>query len=282
VNTYQNNSVTTVHLGLRTVVALFAMIISGFAVAQSTAWTTHPSLQDRWNFQLGVFVPSVDTKARLNSSTRAIGTEISFEDDLGFSDRETTGAFLGSVRLGERWRIEAEYLPLRRSSSRAVSRTINWGDNVYTVGTVVSGDFDSDVFRISGGYSFIKDAKKELGISLGLHATDFKISLAATGVGGQTADTLAPLPTIGVYGAYAFTPRWLVSGRLDYLSLNYGDYDGSLVNFNVGVDYRFSRNFGVGIAYRYVDYDLIVTKSKFNGSVNYQFNGPLLYVVGSF
>jgi opacity protein-like surface antigen len=277
-----NDIAIPVGLALQAALALLAMLACGLAAAQTAAWATHPSLQDRWNFQLGVFIPSVDTKARLNSSTRAIGTEISFEDDLGFSDRETTGAFLGSVRLGERWKIEAEYLPLRRSSSRAVSRTINWGDNVYTVGTVVSGDFDSDVIRISGGYSFIKDAQKELGISLGLHATDFKISLAATGVGGQTADTLAPLPTIGVYGAYAFTPRWLVSGRLDYLSLNYGDYDGSLVNFNVGVDYRFSRNFGVGIGYRYVDYDLTVSKSKFNGSVNYQFNGPLLYVVGSF
>jgi hypothetical protein len=42
------------------------------------------------------------------------------------------------------------------------------------------------------------------------------------------------------------------------------------------------RNFGLGAAYRYFDCDLNVTKSSFNGGVNYRFCGPLLYAVSSF
>jgi opacity protein-like surface antigen len=49
-----------------------------------------------------------------------------------------------------------------------------------------------------------------------------------------------------------------------------------------GVDYRFTRNSGVGLAYRYVDYDLTATRSSFTGSVKYEFSGPMLYVIGSF
>ena len=69
---------------------------------------------------------------------------------------------------------------------------------------------------------------------------------------------------------------------MDYFSLNYDDYDGSLVSVYAGVDYRFTRNFGVGIAYRYIDYDLTVNKSKFNGGVDYQFHGPMVYITASF
>ena len=262
--------------------ALLGLTMCSLAAAQDASWNVHPALQDRWNFQLGAFFSKVDTSAHLNSSTRALGTQISFENDLGFSDSKTVPSFLGSVRLGDRWKIEGEYLALNRSSSAAIGRTINWGDKTYTFGTVVSSDFDSDIYRLSAGYSFVKDDKAELGVALGLHVTDFKLSLNASGIGGQTGDTLAPLPTIGVYGAYAFTPRWLLSGRVDYFSLNYQDYDGRLLNFSAGVDYRFARNFGVGAGYRYVDYDLTATKTKFEGGVNYNFKGPMLYLVGSF
>ena len=37
--------------------------------------------------------------------------------------------------------------------------------------------------------------------------------------------------TIGFYGSYALTPRWLLSGRVDFFSLNYNDYDGSLTAY---------------------------------------------------
>jgi hypothetical protein len=231
---------------------------------------------------VGAYAPNADTTAFLNGPTGARGTSVNFEDDLNLADRKTVPALLASLRLGERWRVEGEYFSLRRNGASAIARTIDWGGNTYGAGTTVDSTFDSDVFRLSLGYSFVKDGRRELGAVLGLHATDFSASLAATGVGVRTGDGLAPLPTIGVYGAYAFTPKWLLSGRLDYFSTNYNDYDGSLVNFNIGVDYRFTRHFGVGLAYRHVDYDVTATKTSFNGGMNYKFRGPMLYGVASF
>ena len=110
---------------------------------------------------------------------------MNFENDLGFSDTKTVPAFLADVRLGERWKIEFEYIGLSRDSSVAINRTLNWGDRSYAIGEVVSSEFDSDVYRLSGGYSFIKDSQKELGVTLGLHVTDFKLGLAATGIGDR-------------------------------------------------------------------------------------------------
>src|SRR5580765_3899993 len=161
---------------------LLGMTFCGFAAAQGTGGI-HPALTDKWNFQLGAYRPKLDTTAFLNSSTGARGTQLSFEDDLGYDDTKTMPAFLAAVRLGERWKLEFEYLSLSRDSSRPISRTINWGDRSYTVGTVVSSDFDSNIYRLSAGYSFIKTNQAELGVALGLHVTDFSLGLAATAIG---------------------------------------------------------------------------------------------------
>ena len=222
------------------------------------------------------------TTARLDSTTLGAGTSVSFEDDLGLDDREVSVSILGKLRLGERWRIEGEYFALNRSGTRVINKTINWGGNIYPIGITVDSEFDSDIYRLSAGYSFIKSTEAELGVALGLHVTDFTMSLAGANVARRTGDALAPLPTIGIYGSYAFTPRWLLTGRVDFFSFSYNDYDGSLVNAVAAVDYRFTRNFGIGLGYRYVDYDLDVTKSSFSGAVQYRFSGPVLYLVGSF
>lgn len=267
--------------GLRVGLAIVGMFTCGAAIAQE-AWTSHPALQDRWTLQLGAYYPNVETNASLNSTGGRVNAAVNFEDDLNLADRKALPTFLGSVRLGQSWKIEAEYFSLNRSASNTINRTINWGDNTYNVGTTVSGEFNSDVYRLSAGYSFVKDNQKELGVALGLHVTDFETALSASGIAARRADALAPLPTIGLYGAYAFTPKWLLSGRVDYFSLNYGDYDGSLSNFTAGVDYRFTRHFGAGLAYRYIKYDVDVNKTNFNGNVNYKFSGPMFYAVASF
>ena len=266
----------------RALLAMAGSMAAGHALAQQPGWTTHPALQDRWSIQVGLYTPNVNTTARLNGSGGRIGTEINFEEDLGYADRKDMPAVLASVRLGERWRVEAEYLSLRRENTHALSASIDWGDHTYTLGTTVRSEFNSDIFRLSGGYSFIKDAQKEFGVALGLHVTDFSASIAAASTGSDTGEALAPLPTLGFYGAYAFTPKWLLSGRVDVFSLKYQEYDGALTNATIGVDYRFFRNFGAGAAYRYIDYDLSVTKTRFSGGINYRFSGPLLYLVSSF
>src|SRR5688572_2196401 len=259
--------------------ALFLFLAGGIASAQQIA---HPGLTDRWTLQIGAYSPQVDTTASLNGTGGRVGTSINFEEDLNLTDRKTMPSILASVRLGERWKIEAEYLYLRRSGTRAISRTINWGDNTYPIGATVSSEFDSDIYRLSVGWSFIKDSQRELGVVLGVHATDFSASLSSATGGIRSGDTLAPLPTIGLYGAYAFTPKWLLSGRIDYFSLKYEDYDGSLANLSIGVDYRVARNFAIGLGWRHIDYDVDVTKPNFTGGVRYKFNGPALYGVLSF
>jgi hypothetical protein len=214
--TFETVRATAMHPGARAALALLAMAFCGCAAAQQADLKVHPALQDRWSFQLGAFAPSMSTDASLNGSGGKVGTSVSFEDDLNLADRKTLPTFLASARLGERWKIEFEYLTLHRSGTRNISKSINWGDISFPVNASVSSEFDSDIYRLSAGYSFVKNDKEEMGAALGLHVTDFTASLGAAAFGTKSSETLAPLPTIGAYGAYAFTPQWLLSGRVDY------------------------------------------------------------------
>src|SRR5262245_29095215 len=84
---------------LRHGLLIMGFFVAGAAAAQDAGWSVHPALTDRWSLQLGVYLPKVETNAYLNSTTRARGTDISFEDDLGLDDRKAMPAVLGSVRL---------------------------------------------------------------------------------------------------------------------------------------------------------------------------------------
>jgi hypothetical protein len=249
---------------------------------EPAAWNVHPSLRDKWNIQVGIFAPKINTTARLDDATTGTGTSVSFENDLGLADRKVSGTFLASVRLGEWWKLEAEYFSLQRSNSQTLNRTIVWGGDTFPVNTAVNAEFNSDTYRLSGGYAFVRDGQSEFGATFGLHATNISATLSAAGVATRKGEAMAPLPTIGVYGAYALSPNWLLSGRIDYFSMNNDKIDGSLVNINTGAEYRVSRHFGVGAGYRYVDVDLSVTGSNLTVSVISKFSGPTLFAVASF
>jgi len=106
--------------------------------------------------------------------------------------------------------------------------------------------------------------------------------MAAAPAQTRRKDFLAPLPTVGVYGTFEVMPHVTINARADYLSLGVGDYDGSILNAQAAVSYRFTDNFGIGVGYRYVDYGLDVEKDTYVASFDYQFNGPSIFIEAGF
>ena len=69
-----------------------------------------------------------------------------------------------------------------------------------------------------------------------------------------------------------------MNARLDWLSLTIDDYSGRLINTETSVSYSIHKNIDVGLSYRLVNYRVRVNKDDWNGKVNYQFNGPSIFV----
>jgi hypothetical protein len=100
--------------------------------------------------------------------------------------------------------------------------------------------------------------------------------------GTVSASTTVPLPLIGVSADWYVMPRWKISSSLSGMAAEIGDIDGSISVFTLGTDYMFTRNLGLGMSYLYSNIDADVSKSDFNGNINFVNNAVLLYAALKF
>ena len=255
------------------------MSLSAMAAAQAPV---NPVLQDKFYFAIGAFSPKTTTEAQLNSSSLGIGTNITFEDSLDMEGRKAVPSFVGRMRLGEHWRIEAEYFALNRNGNRVIERDIQWGDVVFPANAQVSSSFDFSDLRVSVGYSFFKRTDKELGVAVGFHVASYDVSLATASSGNQQEDVLAPLPVLSVYGQFALTEEWAVGGRLDRFSLSYDKFDGRLTSLGLDVTWQPFRHVGFGLAYRSLFISMEADDGDKTLKFKQTFEGPMLFMSASF
>jgi hypothetical protein len=277
----------------------FAMVrkylAAGLALGGLAGTALAETPTDQYWIGLSYFYPTITSTARVDVPGTRLGTTIRLEDELGLADRKGTPYLLTGMRIGSNWRIEFEYYALNRDASRTSDRSFDVGDVTFNTSTTISSKFDTGIYRLTGGYAFIRTPTAEFGGSVGLHVTDFKLQLSGLGTvttsggGSATASAqreertaLVPLPTLGIYGSYVFADQFVLRGRVDYLSLTYEKYHGSLVNWFGGFDWRFVKNFGAGVGYRYVNYKLTSTNTHVYGEINYNFKGPTIYLEAAF
>lgn len=242
---------------------------------------------DKVWFELGAYWPDVDSHVRVQSTVLPLpAAEIDLEGDLALEDRQTLAAISGGVRIGPRLVVGADYYTLKRSATRSVEREIVFDDVSYPIGASVTSGFDSDIYRLTIGYDFVRSDRAEIGAAIGLHATRFDVSISgAARIGNVSAGTqvrrrriFAPLPTLGLFAHVAVLPRVTANARVDYMSLGIDDYRGRLINTQAALSYRFTRNVGLGVMYRYVDYTVRADKARWEGRLSYRFHGPAAFL----
>ena len=259
------------------------IILAGAAApaAAQDVVPTHPALTDRFYLGAGAFVPRTSTSAQLTSRA-GIGTIVDFEETLGMKTGKTVPAGFARWRFGERWRLEGEYFQLNRSGQRSIDRTIEFGDSTYPINANLQSNFDFSDLRLSVGYSFFRTRDKEIGVGLGLHVAAYDISLTNNAIGTEQEDVTAPLPVLSFYGQFALTDRWAVGARMDWLSLSYENYDGSLTSLGIDVMYQPFRHVGFGLGYRNLFIDMKAEKNGRHLKLDQSFQGPMLFMNVSF
>jgi opacity protein-like surface antigen len=267
--------------------ALLRLAVVGLLAGSSSAALAQRA-DDTFYLKGGAFISQLNSNLRIDSnSTGAIGTEISFEKDLGLGGTSVGPYALAGWRFSKHFRFEFEYFTLERNATATIDRQIRFGETVYPVnGSITSGLF-TDVYRFSVGWSFLHGDDYELGANLGIYLNDFGAFVegqgTVDGVGSATLsreqrDQLVPLPTLGVYGRYDINKVWSLNGRVDYFSVKIDQYKGSIIDVSGGISARVTKNIGIGADFRYVDYGLRATATDFTGQVNYNFYGPFLFV----
>lgn len=261
---------------------LFGIALAAALPAAAEEPPIHPALRDTFYLGVGAFFPKTNTQATLTSNQTGVGTTVDFEQSLDMERSKTVPTLIGRWRFGGRWRVDAEYFELNRSSERRIDQQIQWGDQAFPVNADVSTKFNFSDLRVSVGYAFFQRPDKELGVGVGLHVASYDVSLSTTNSGSQAEDVLAPLPVLSVYGQFALTEHWAVGMRLDRFSLSYDKYEGSLTSLGLDLLYQPFRHVGLGVGYRSLAINAEAKGDSATLKMRQTFEGPLLYLNASF
>lgn len=264
--------------------AIFVVLLA-LSVADASAQADdaeHPILSDRFLVAAGIFFPDKDFEVTVNGNDPGQG--IDFDEAFKVDKSESTGALTLRWRFGEKWEIQGQYWTTSDSGTALLEEDLYWRDVVLEAGTFASARAGIDIARIFFGRRFSTGPSHEFGAGIGLHWLQIKASiegqimtnLGDTEVYRSAAEADLPLPNIGAWYTYAWSPKWALVSRVDWLSASIGDYSGGLWNAQLGVNWAVFRNFGVTASYNYFQLDGDVTEDTWNGSVKTTQNGPFL------
>jgi hypothetical protein len=255
-------------------------------------------LDNRFQLRLGEFFPNLDSSVRMDADFGRPGDGLDFERDLGLSDSKET--FYGGVswRFSPRHILELEYFDFARGGITTADRAWDIGNTTVLATGQIASTIDMRITRLTYQYMLLKDSKKEMSIMLGTHIARFSTSLALSGdlfVNGtpvfvlpeqaivEVAKTELPLPHLGFNMNYAFTPRLTGTAMLLGFALEIDDYDGSLVEANLALQYRIGQHFGIGGGLK--AFFLDVTENRNNivdFKSDFDFYGPAIFATFTF
>lgn len=264
------------------VVVSFLSLARTATAEESEHIPDHPMLSDAWYLSAGALWADSNVTANLNRGAIGAGALIDFEDDMGLKESNLIGLFDARWYFARRWLLEVEYFKLDRDHEKQVQRVIDWGDLNVPVDAFAKGSFNIEDFRVSFGYSFFRSKDKEVGVGLGAHVAKLEAGLETRNFGSDVASQTAPLPFLSLYARMALTDRWLLSMRVDRLSLDTGDIDGSVFSSGLDVIYQPWRHFNIGLGFRDINFQISSTSDDWRGKAQIQQSGPTLFVGATF
>ncbi len=264
----------------RVSLAVAALLMTQSALAQDFI----KGGQDTFTFNVGGIVNRFDTRVALNG-TSSTGTVLDMETN-GLSSNTSSLEVSGTWRFADRHRLDLLYYNASRSGNYQATSDITVGGQVISAGSSVLTETQGKYFLAGYRYSFYKTEAVELGGVLGLYGIDFNYKVIGTNLNGGAAkvvtassSTTLPLPLLGVSADWYVQPRWRVSSSLMGLSTNVGETDGSVRVLQLGTDYMLTRNWGMGLSFLQSKVNVNVTKSDFDGRLDWTNRSVLLYAM---
>lgn len=238
-------------------------------VTAAASQERNPALDETLTLRLGPLFSSFDT------TIKVLGQEAKSDEDIDVN--EVNFAAYGLWRITERIRLEAGYSGIDQDSDVTI-------DNVPGLG--LTNKFETSVARFALGYAIYRGDSSEFGVDLGINYTTIKnttrFAIPGTELREEGLDVSEPLPTIGLFFNYAFNEKWYFTSRAGAFTFDIGDIDGTIIDVWAGVEVRPWQHFGAGLAFLYNSADVDIKDDNLTYDVDYDYYGPLLYLVVGF
>ena len=265
--------------------SILLMSLAGTVIAQDSAY--HPALSDNFMFAAGAFRSDNTFKIRAEGRTN-LGDRIDFGDSVGVDSSNTLGHAQLRWKFGRerKWSIAGQYFSNDATGDATLDEDVNWQNITFREGTFAEGGVKLKVARLFLSRSFVKNEQHDFGVGLGIHNLDLsafiggevKINDETTGYRRGNANASQILPNLGAWYNFSPASRWLLHGRLDWISADLGKVDGTLWNTNVGVNFQAWRHVGFDLSYQYFNLDFTVDKDDWRGGADMTYSGPVISV----
>jgi hypothetical protein len=241
---------------------LMVLAFAGLGWAQEEE-VAKPEMRDRWGFTVGDYFFDVSTDVKWDIAGEP-GTDINWEDDLGFDVQKNTFRFDGFYRFNTRHRLDFQAFTFSRSGDRTIEEDIVWGGVTYQAGAYLEAKASVTYFQLMYGYSFVNNDQWEFGLAGGLSALQFKAQLAGEAwVDDQHVEyttekksITAPVPVFGPYLEWRFARNFDFLAHAYLFTAQFDKYDANIGNLALGVNWFPTEVFGVGVQYNYQKWDI--------------------------
>lgn len=248
-------------------------------------WAPKPKpnvVEDRLRVEVNFLGARPSTKLRVDASPTDPGTEINAEDDLGLDDFQLLPQVELTLLPGERHLIRLSRFAIDRSAAKHLEKNISFDNEDYLVGERVDSILDLTMFGLTYGYRFLMTPRAEISASFGIQIADVEANaVVRSRVVRESENGVAPLPLLGVEGRFDFSPRWSMEARVQYLTVNEIDVNGSILDARLGVTWRMNPYLLFGLGYRTFQIDVDSSDVDTSGFVDLTVAGPLLFVRAS-
>jgi len=262
-------------------------VTAGVASAQESGSSGkyHPFLSDNFNIGLGVYRPSL--KREIGADPNIGGSS---GESIEASDSQSIGLLNFRWRFTKNWSFQGTYWNTDSEAEHFLANTFEFDGEVFEAGLFVSSGVDLSITRLFWGRSFFRRPSTDWGVGLGLHVLDIEVNLAgevqilppgSTEFRSENSSASAPLPNLGIWYMYSWSPKWVVTTRLDWLDVSYEEFSGNMYDLSVGVNYQMSDHFGIGLAVNAFKLDVGVDSTDWTGDLVLEQIGPRLNLTWS-
>ncbi len=257
----------------------------GTLPAKLPDWAPKPKphvVEDRFRIEVNLLGASPSTTLRVDETPTLPGTEINAEDDLGLEDFKLLPQVELTLLPGERHLVRLSAFAIHRSADKRIERPISFDNEDYRIGERVDSLLNLTMFGLTYGYRFVVHQRGEISATFGIQIADVEANaVVRSRVVRESESGVAPLPLMGAEGRFDFTPRLAVEARVQYLTVNEDDVDGSILDARLNLTWRVNPYLAVGLGYRTFQIDVDSANEDTPGFVDLSVDGPLLFVRAS-